>query len=259
VEAAADALLTPATRAELTFPGPVQRGAHGVAVGRVQEWLTLAGEGVAVDRAFGPATEAAVRRFQADHGRQPTGIVGQGTWDDLVDPLARACRRPEGAVPTILPLAVLTLAAQHLAEHPREVGGQNCGPWVRVYGRGREAIAWCAAFASFILAGACVLTGAPRPFDGSDSCDELARHAKAAGCFLDGIHDGVAHVRPGDLFLRRKTPGDWDHCGIVIAVGTEIFTTIEGNSDDSGGRDGTEVCRRTRGYADKDFLLIGHA
>ena len=36
--------------------------------------------GVSADGKFGPRTEAAVRRFQRDHGLVPDGIVGPNTW-----------------------------------------------------------------------------------------------------------------------------------------------------------------------------------
>ena len=33
---------------------------------------------------------------------------------------------------------VIAFAEQHMNEHPREIGGQNRGPWVRLYMKGKE-------------------------------------------------------------------------------------------------------------------------
>ena len=48
----------------------------GPAVRRLQQQLHALGYDVAVDGAFGPATAAAVKRFQADHHLEVDGIVG---------------------------------------------------------------------------------------------------------------------------------------------------------------------------------------
>ncbi len=53
----------------------LRRGASGDPVKVVQARV-----GVGDDGQFGPATEAAVRAFQRDHGLVPDGIVGPGTW-----------------------------------------------------------------------------------------------------------------------------------------------------------------------------------
>jgi hypothetical protein len=34
------------------------------------------------------------------------------------------------------------------------------------------------------------------------------------------------------------------------------MSTIEGNTNDEGSREGHEVCARTRGYDGEDFVLI---
>jgi peptidoglycan hydrolase-like protein with peptidoglycan-binding domain len=39
--------------------------------------------GINTDGKFGPRTEAAVRKFQRDHGLVPDGIVGPKTWKAL--------------------------------------------------------------------------------------------------------------------------------------------------------------------------------
>jgi hypothetical protein len=46
------------------------------------------------------------------------------------------------------------------------------------------------------------------------------------------------------------------HTGIVLKAAQNVFLTIEGNTNDDGGREGYEVCRRIRGYEAKDFIII---
>lgn len=53
----------------------LRRGAQGDLVKIVQAKV-----GVGTDGDFGPRTEAAVRRFQRDHGLVPDGIVGPASW-----------------------------------------------------------------------------------------------------------------------------------------------------------------------------------
>jgi len=54
---------------ELTLDREYKRGDKGGKVRSIQEWLSLQGQSVSIDGAFGPATEAAVRKFQ-------TGVKG---------------------------------------------------------------------------------------------------------------------------------------------------------------------------------------
>ena len=62
----------------------VQRGANGEAVKRLQALLRTHGSpDLAVDGDFGPATEAAVKRFQSAHKLTVDGIVGPQTWAAL--------------------------------------------------------------------------------------------------------------------------------------------------------------------------------
>ncbi len=57
---------------------------HMAEVERLQRALARAGMSVAVDGLFGAATDAAVRRFQREHGLPVDGIVGPKTWARLV-------------------------------------------------------------------------------------------------------------------------------------------------------------------------------
>ena len=59
------------------FPGEVKKGKEGKAARRIQEWLCLHGEIVAVDGEFGDGTEDAVMAFQSAKGLAATGIVDE--------------------------------------------------------------------------------------------------------------------------------------------------------------------------------------
>jgi hypothetical protein len=243
---------------ELTLDQSYARGSRGARVRAIQEWLTLQGIAVAADGDFGPATEAAVRRFQAREGMRPDGVVGKGTYAALVAPMTAALA-PIPADGRSLRGLVVAYAKQHLRSRPREVGGQNAGPWVRLYMKGREGEEWpwCAGFACYILSQACQTLGVRPPIQPSFSCDSLAASARERGCFLAERRRGRdGEVRQGAFFLNRRTPTDWVHTGIVIGTQDEVFETIEGNTNDEGSREGYEVCRRVRGYGSKDFILI---
>jgi putative chitinase len=65
-------------------PRPVlRRDSNSEAVGKVQTMLQKLGFPLAIDQDFGPATELAVMRFQADKKLDVDGIVGKNTWDAL--------------------------------------------------------------------------------------------------------------------------------------------------------------------------------
>jgi hypothetical protein len=79
----------------------------------------------------------------------------------------------------------------------------------------------------------------------------LATSAKANDRFVSRDKAG-----PGSFFLVRNAPTDWTHTGIVVNASDETFKTIEGNTNDDGSREGYEVCARTRGYSNMDFIKI---
>ena len=62
----------------------LQQGASGAAVRGMQHLLRAHGSGIAADGSFGPATDAAVRAFQASTGLPADGVVGPLTWAALV-------------------------------------------------------------------------------------------------------------------------------------------------------------------------------
>jgi Putative peptidoglycan binding domain len=249
---------------ELAFDAIIQKGNTGAKVRRVQEWLSIGGFATTVDGSFGNATEACVKAFQQSPGIPVTGKVNQQTWSALVEPLNKALQPINLPANVKLADAILRVAKQHLAQHPIEVGGDNCGPWVRIYVGGNQGAEWrwCAGFVTFVMKQACMLLNLPMPIPGSVSCDSLAYQAKQAGLFVKGTHIANGSVPwstlgTAQLFLVRKTATDWVHTGFSFAgagPAGPVFSTIEGNTNDDGSSNGYEVCQRTRSVDSKDFI-----
>lgn len=81
-----DGVVGTRTWRSLCFGGPIgqptlRRGSRGIAVGYLQEVLAidLYYQG-GCDDIFGAKTEAAVKRFQADLGLEPNGVVDHEVW-----------------------------------------------------------------------------------------------------------------------------------------------------------------------------------
>ncbi len=248
---------------EYNLAGTVTRGASGKTVRQIQEWLTLNGVQLKIDGSYGPATQAAVRLFQKKMKLPETGSVEQSTYNHLIAPIVRVLQPLAKPSPTYS-RRVIAIAKLHLREHPREVGGANAGPWVRLYTGGKEGAAWpwCAGFVTTMLQQA---LGADQtaPIKGSLSCDVLASQAQKVGRFYAGAQvqantDLRRKLGSGCIFLVRnaKNSKDWTHTGLVTRLYDEYFETIEGNTNDSGDREGYEVCARRRGFKNMDFIDI---
>lgn len=218
----------------------------------VQELLCLNGHPIVVDSDFGSATRSALDAFCSAVGL-PTGApVDQAAMDRLAQPLLRAVRPVTPAAN--LGEAAVKVARQHLAEHPREVGGQNRGPWVRLYMDGNEGTewAWCAGFATYVLAAAATAQNMPNPIKRTYSCDVLGMDARAKG----KLASGASSAQPGDLFLIPRSKNDWEHVGLIERSGSPVFFTIEGNTNDDGSREGYEVCARTRACSKVNVIRL---
>src|SRR5262245_66632252 len=101
---------------------------------------------------------------------------------------------------------VVAYAQQHLAQHPLEIGGQNKGPWVRLYMDGNEGTpwAWCAGFACFCLKQACGSAGQPMPIARSFPCDSLAASGRSKGRFAN-----QSTATPRSVLLVADRTTDW--------------------------------------------------
>jgi hypothetical protein len=242
---------------EIQFPGNISKGKRGMAAKRVQEWLCLHGNQVVVDSDFGSVTKDAVEAFQRDAGLDVSGTIDQATHLQLVGPM-RSVLSFKADAESSFGEAAIAVAKAHLAQHPREVGGANRGPWVRMYMKGNEGTpwAWCAGFTTFCMHQASDALSQSSPIKGSFSCDSLAAQAKEAEIFLSESNASHEDIPLGSMFLVRRTSTDWTHVGFVSHSSATSYTTIEGNTNDDGDREGYEVCARRRGYSSKDFIIL---
>lgn len=254
--------LTSWIQRETKIAQSVKLGSKGQVVRRIQEWLNLWGFGLAIDGDFGKVTKRRVEQFQEEQGLRVSGIVNTSTFEALVSPLSQTLEPISAKEHTFSSLAY-KYAQAHLKQSPREVGGQNCGPWVRLYMKGNEGTdwPWCAGFVSFVLQQTAEALQMKAPIAGSFSCDTLAAQAKTAGIFIQesNINNGVeAFDGMSDtcIFLVRRTATDWMHAGFATEFDEVSFDTIEGNTNDEGSREGFEVCSRVRGYSEKDFISL---
>lgn len=244
-------------RDEIELQDPVANGTRGMRARRVQEWLCLHGLGLVIDEDFGGITEGRVRQFQSRAGLPVTGIVDAATFAAMTAPMVGVLQ-PAAQATDSFSDAVTAMAQVHLAAHPVEIGGQNRGPWVRMYMNGEEGNAWpwCAGFVTFLMHQAAEIRDVSMPIKGSFSCDTLAAQAETAGLFVKERDARPQNLAPGSLFLVRRTSTDWTHVGLVSDADQGGFDTIEGNTNDEGSREGYEVCARRRGYSSKDFVVF---
>ena len=245
----------------------MQQGNRGNHVKQIQEWLNFHRCRTGIDSDFGPATRDCVKDFQNKSNLPSTGKVDITTWHALVKPMTDALLEPANLSTMNAGAAVLAVANQHVNKNPFEIGGANCGPWVRLYCEGNDGAqwAWCAGFVTFIMHQAYFYRDQKAPIKGSVSCDALAAQAVAAGLFVNESDITSGRVKWDSLgecglFLRRRTSTDWTHTGFFHG-GTEpvrelVFSTIEGNTNDEGSREGFEACRRKRSVSKGDYDFI---
>lgn len=230
-------------------------GTRGRDVLRLQEWLVYHGAKIRIDGDFGPETKKAVKEsgvFRTADVLMPEELY------ELSRPILEVQMAPKGPPPVTYADAVMRVAQQHLAALPVEIGGPNAGPWVRSYMRGNEGVKfpWCAGFVSTVLAQASVW--APHldvygRMGYTMSCDALAKQAIKMNRFRSG---NIFKKEAPAIFLVRKSRHDWTHTGFGFNFGDMSFETIEGNTNVAGSREGVAVLKRSRGYAETDFILL---
>ena len=126
-------------------------------------------------------------------------------------------------------------------EHPR---GSNDGPEVRTYlgatglGSGNP---WCAAFVSWCFGQVEAAQNTTIAFPKTASCDVILEFARRHDILFTEALDG-------DVFLVLADRSDATHTGFVGSIQNGKFTTVEGNSNSTGAREGNEVCSNARPF-----------
>ncbi|MEZ5461637.1 peptidoglycan-binding protein [Dokdonella sp.] len=245
---------------ETKFPGELKAGSRGINVRRLQEWLGLQGFPVVIDGDFQAATGMALNLYREHLGLPTSNTLDAESWSALVTPMQEllAIKALDGQMTTYTQ-AVLELALKHAERRPVEIGGQNCGPWVRAYMSGNQGAnwPWCAGFVTSIASQAAEIMGVPCPLPRTFSCDVLAKDAQNSRRFRAERKFSEAELTDCHVFIARKTPNDWTHTGFAFAPSGKAFRTIEGNTNDDGSREGYEVVLRTRTADSKDFIDLG--
>jgi len=140
----------------------------------------------------------------------------------------------------------------------------NSGPKVREYQAattlGGTHWPWCAALLAYCFREAEKALKVGIPWSYSASCDVL---------LADGKARSIVHTTPqvGDVMVVRAKKSarngggysttDMIHTGIVETVGSSgSFGTIEGNTNNSGGREGIGVMRHTRNVNQGRYFFL---
>jgi len=141
----------------------------------------------------------------------------------------------------------IAIAQIGVEEIPRN---SNSGPEVEIYLRSvglAKGYPWCMAFAYWCTQQAALQLGVKNPL-------------KKTGGVLDQYNSRPLLVKmtpqPGDVFIMDFNNGT-GHAGIVDKVAGTIIYTVEGNTNDGGGREGYKVSKRKRDLKSiKGFLRL---
>jgi len=189
----------------------------------------------------------AVATFQAAKGLTADGKLGPSTFAALVPP------KPAAAGD----FAALLVESCHveLRKGVKEVG-KNAGPDVEKYQKSvgvAKGGPWCAAFVAWNVMNSRGLQKPPAWCSGSVATQwHLATRKLPASAKTTPQEAGFkSKVQPGWVWCRAKDPvgakecrdGTWvqGHTGVVVKVDANGWTTIEGNTNAAGSRDGDGV------------------
>ena len=242
----------------LPYPGHIvkQREKDKAIVTALQSRLNEVGCGpIEVDGDFGEKTDGAVRLFQARHADadgQPLvmdGEVGPLTWSRLfgTQTIPQVVNPPND-----LAKSVLDMARSQIGVMENPVGsnrGTEVDEYVRATGLNPTGrFAWCVCFIFFCFREAAKELGRNNPMVKTAGVLDLWNQAGTKHrVTLAKARNDPSLIRPGQIFvIDTGAPGGAGHAGLVEQVAGGKLVTIEGNTNDGGGREGIGVFRRTQ-------------
>ena len=164
-------------------------------------------------------------------------------------------------IPEVLAAIALQTAQNQIGES-EQPKGTNSGPMVNEYLRSvglSPGYAWCQAFVYWCYATAAKKTGRQNPVVRTAGVQHCWKHTVNSLKLLkaDAIKN-PEKIRAGDQFILFYA-GQTGHTGLVERVERRsdddkvkwIIHTIEGNSNNTGSREGYEVVRHVRHLDDK--------
>lgn len=208
----------------------------------------------AIDGVYGEKSEAATKRFQNLRAILDDGIVGLITWGRAFQEEASldALERSQPAADRFV--ESFCKNAEHfdgLKELPGN-RGKEIDAWLMDLGV-QKGSPWCMGFVQAMAKKTAKDYRVPDPLKPDTAhCLTLWRGVPAE--WKHGPQDG----RRGDIAIWDHG-NDSGHTGIVLGYGAGLYTTIEGNTNDDGSREGYEVCKRTRKWNDprlKGFIRV---
>ncbi len=233
----------------------IKLGDSGAEVKELQKILNAQGYAIVVDGCFGPLTQKAVIQYQLSRSDSfcralaPDGIVGPATWSSLF-----GWDRDNFADGGKLGTETVRVAEKYLNLHVQETkdtdGWSNSGPyidqWIELCHLDPPQ-PWCAAavcgWIDEALKNLKINFVGPLTASASDLFDWFGENKLAQRFFAK---DAV--VCPGDVgFLFFPSLGRVAHAFVVQDIpGPGMITTIEGNSNEAGGREGYGIFKRFR-------------
>lgn len=207
-----------------------------------------------IDGDFGPETEAAVRLFQMrfpDQNGQPLkvdGQVGSITWASLfgLESVSQTLNTNRPLLKQVLKVALSQIG--HMENPLGSNRGAEVDKYIRCVGLNPNdgSYAWCMCYVYWCFAQAAKQTGTENPCIKTAGVRDHWNKAKRNGIRLvlpgEAVQD-TNLVQPGQLFCLAYK-GITGHIGFVEKVEGGILTTIEGNTNPGGSREGVGVFRR---------------
>lgn len=153
------------------------------------------------------------------------------------------------------------LAQLGVREDPKKANtGEQVDKYLAAVGL-KPGYAWCQAFVNWSYEQAANDLSVPEPvvntggvLDCWNRTDAKKKIAKAA------LLKNPWLILPGDQFIMKIGTKGAGHTGLVVScqetAAGYVLTTIEGNTDDEGGREGIEVATRKRLLTAKEIVGI---